>query len=560
MKNTLRKTIASLLMLSMLVMLPACGPTPTPSDDAANGIKLSELGKYTIVYPASYEEWQMEEVTLIQKAVKHVTGSDISAVPDTEAEKDNEIIFASSNRQTSLSEQINALANDMDYIVAESNGDIILGGKSYYGDMRAAYDFVNNYLGYNDLDDIYGDAAQTISGTSTNTYKEPAFTIMVANPGKYPFSCANDVKVMADAGFNMVKLDSYKISTEDFRSYAKWCARFGVRIVLKSVYNIKEKTFDSTNLDVALSCPMMRGHHARYEEATYAYELYSEMCDVYKETYSKYGWKLVMKLESETDTEPFNAILENKGIFKNADIICISNDALNNVFGGYYTRSYERLDILNKLKTIATRNNNELWMAVTTSTATMSSDMAKAPNAFRWNAYIALGYGVTGIEYSLYKRGNVINDNYTKGTRYDDIKAINDELLKMSEIYTQYESLGIYTVDQSGENDPFYNINEPYTGFGNVITEFISSPGYSSPTLFGCFKSKTEDNKYAFVAVNLDSLTELSVIYPPSSFKLNGETVTLYDNGDATVQTLAKTGYYVISISNGAGVFVTIEQ
>lgn len=557
MKKIFSKTITALLIFSMLFMLPACGPTPEPS----NGIKTSDLNKYTIVYPASYEDWQMEEVTLLQKAIKHITGSDIAAVPDTDAEKDNEIIFASSSRQTKLKEQTQSFASEMDYIIAVSDGDIILGGRSYYGDMKAAYDFINNYLGYNDLDDIYNEAKAEISGTETKTYTEPAFTIMVANPGKYPFSCANDVKVMADAGFNMTKLDVINFSPESFRTYAKWCARFNVRIIQKSVYNVKTKSFIINEQDFAVNNPIIYGHYARYETGSKALDMYSEMCDIYKKNYSKYGWKLVMNLSTDGEVISkgiYDEAFSNKDLFKNADVI--SAKASFGVGRGTYTRQYPWFENIRQFKNIAQRNGNDMWMTVATNDGQMGGELQKIQNVFRWNAYIALCFGVNGVEYSLYKRGNVINDDYSKGPRYNDIKEINEELLKMSEAYLQYENLGVYTTDPTEENEEFIQIQNPYTDFDNVITEFIPAPGFESPILFGCFKSKDSDNKYAFVAVNLAALTDIKTIAPPSSFALNAKNVTIYTNGNPTELSLAKTGYYPAAIANGSGIFITVEQ
>ena len=557
MKKLFSKIMTALLAFSMLAMLPACGPTP----NANNGIKTSDLNKYTIVYPASYEDWQMEEVTLLQKAIKHVTGSDIVAVPDTNEEKDNEIIFASSSRQTKLKEQTQSLASEMDYIIAVSDGDIILGGRSYYGDMKAAYDFINNYLGYNDLEDSYGEAKAEISGTETKTYTEPAFTIMVANPGKYPFSCAKDVKVMADAGFNMTKLDVTNFSPESFRTYAKWCARFNVRIIQKSVYNVKTKSFAINEQDFAVNNPIIYGHYARYETKSDLLDMYSEMCDIYKENYSQYGWKLVMNLSIDGEAisgAVYDEAINNNALFKNADVI--SAKAYFGTGTGSYSRQNSWLEYIRQFKNIAQRNGNDMWMTIASNDSRMDGEFQKIQNIFRWNAYIGLCFGVNGVEYSLYKRGNVINDDYSKGPRYDDIKEINEELLKMSEAYLQYEHIGVYTVDPNEDNDPFIQIQNPYTDFDNVITEFIPAPGFESPVLFGCFKSKDSDNKYAFAAVNLAPLTENKTIAPPSSFALNAKNVTIYTNGDPTELALAKTGYYPVAIANGSGIFITVEQ
>ncbi len=551
MKQIFRKTVIVFVLLSMLFVIPACGGS------GSDKIAVSDLGKYTIVYPAEYQDWQMEEVVLLQNVIEHITGKKIAAVPDTEAEKSREIILASSSRQTAVTEQVNAFANDMDYIITVSDGDLILGGKSYYGDMKAIYDLVNNYLGYDDLENIYTDPLSEIADTKTEIYKEPIFTIMVANPGKYPFSSAKDVKVMAEAGFNMTKLDISKFTAESFYTYAKWCARFNVRILQKTVYNLKTKEFNINDLEFSTTNPIIYGHYVRYEKETNDFARYSEMCDIYKEKYAKYGWKLVMNLSGGEDATLFEEAYEDDSIFKNADIISASCGLGIGQSG--YIREFARLDMVNEFKKIASRNSNEFWMTVAESTGVIDSTIEKTPNAFRWKAYLALSFGVTGVEYSLYKRGNVINDDYTKGSRYDDIKQINEELLKMAEVYTQYEQLGVYVVNQQYD-DTFTEIEDQYTGFGNVLTEFIPAAGYDTTSyLIGCFKAKDSSDKYAFVAVDLTEVSEIKTVMPASMFALNGEKVTQYKNGEPTELTITKTGYYAASISNGCGIFVTIE-
>ena len=129
----------------------------------------------------------------------------------------------------------------------------------------------------------------------------------------------------------------------------------------------------------------------------------------------------------------------------------------------------------------------------------------------------------------------------------------------MAEVYTQYEQLGVYVVNQQYD-DTFTEIEDQYTGFGNVLTEFIPAAGYDTTSyLIGCFKAKDSSDKYAFVAVDLTEVSEIKTVMPASMFALNGEKVTQYKNGEPTELTITKTGYYAASISNGSGIFVTIE-
>ena len=219
----IKKVTYLILIVSCLISMAACG-TPTPEATATPmPISLNELSQYTIVYPSEYTDMRMDIVDDIRDAIECITNVRINAVPDSTPETDKEIILASSSRSTSFGEEIKAFASRMDYMIAKDGNDIVLGGQNYYSDMRAVYDFTENYLGYDSVNKSCSEPSKAISGTYSNIYKKPEFTIEAACWAS-KFGEESYIKDMADAHFNMLMTSCY-VSAQEMHNLTKWCAK-----------------------------------------------------------------------------------------------------------------------------------------------------------------------------------------------------------------------------------------------------------------------------------------------------------------------------------------------
>lgn len=79
------------------------------------------------------------------------------------------------------------------------------------------------------------------------------------------------------------------------------------------------------------------------------------------------------------------------------------------------------------------------------------------------------------------------------------------------------------------------------------------------PYLISTFESKDGSGKYAFVIVNNKEVTKANTASLPMQIKLNGNKVTLYDKGKAKELQKNDNGNYLVSVSNGRGVLITVE-
>ncbi len=558
----MKKIISALLALAMLLSLTACQPTVATDN-------FDFLADYTIVYPDEYTSFELEEAKLLQSVIKELTGKEIPMVKDTEAEKEHEIIIASSSRKTGASATVDAFTSGLDYIVAVDGDDIVLGGNHYYGDLKAIYDFINNYLGYNDLTKTFADAVSKIEGTKTVLYKEPAINITAPIDGATPFASQNDVAIMAEAGFNMTRLDTTIFTVEELRHYAKWCARYNIRILQRGAYIDKEARFLEPDAEYMKDCPIIYGHWVMENYRTGDLPIYERLCAAYKEQFEGYGWKLVFAMQSAMGTAKLNPnILDKQStdiLLDGADTFSVLQDiktADSNI-----SRDEDRLNAANIIKLLANETGRDMWIRIT-AIYTSIEDLGEVPfepqeynyeraNWLRWAAYCALAYGVTGVEYQYYKHGHVINDDFTKSELYDTVKAVNTEILAVAEILSGYEWQGVYIQNQD-LSDNFTKLDTPIADPESYI-DLAQPNGYQKSCLIGCFKAKDGSGNVANIIFTTDPLPEKPEVFPSSKANFNGKVIYTYKDGE--IKALEeKTGGYNLSMKDLSEIIFTKDN
>ena len=155
------------------------------------------------------------------------------------------------------------------------------------------YDFVNNYLGYDDIEDIYSES-KAVSGTKTYIYKEPSLTLMGSNLSVSAYTSVEAVRDMAECNFNMIQIMADRYTDEEMRNFAKWCARYEIRVLVYAITDFENETITVTDLEDAVENPMIWGHYIKDEPVFDDYGKWSNITREYVEKYSKYGWKAYM--------------------------------------------------------------------------------------------------------------------------------------------------------------------------------------------------------------------------------------------------------------------------
>ena len=555
----MKKAIIYLLAVAILFMSTACitkpKATPEPDDDYNEGgeeISVYALSKYTIVYPERYTEYQMETVYFLRDAIKKLTGIQIPIIADSKPYTENEIILASSKRVTAIEQQVISLDNPMEYIIAVSEGDIILGGNNYYSDLRAVYDFVYNYMGYDDINNRIINSTKHIKGFAKYRYTEPLFTINAVNYEAEPITNARQVRALSDAGFNTVTVDANMYTEKEMNDFTVQCTRFGIYIIMRGVEYVS----------IYKDCPIIKGHcivDEPYGEDAYQY--YSDLCETYEEAYSGYGWKPYVNFMGQLDV--MKEIADNPQYFENVETLAFesaffgnANISTDNIFREYEVFSHKALS-----------EEKTLWGYIQGD----SVDSTNADRMFRWMANAALCFGATGIQYFNYASPTEAQADASNSSRwiadssnlpseaYNAAKATNIMIDDMSELYYMYNYKGTYTIGE-GEIPDYAVLENPYDGFGDVIEDVEESQGQTY--IVGCFEKKNSVFGYAFMIMNT-AVPESGEYGSDEGYairlKLNAPSALVSIDSEEYILEPDENGYYELVLKNSQAALVMIK-
>lgn len=591
----MKKFITLLSVLLWILLFSACGlqtllPTPSasmPSETTVMPVQSEEpaepmpipvsedvraLGEYTIVYPEQYQNpRQMVEVELLQNVIEELSGKKPEAMSDAIAciSSKNYIIFASSNIKTEFDSIIGSLESEMDYVICvDKDKNVILGGQTYYSDMRAAYDFINNYLGYDDVEDVYTQPTNEIDGSFVYLYEKPSFLIIAHNAAHNVFT----KKVIRDAKsayFNLMTVDKNFCTEAEYMDIGTWCVRY-------EMYFMGIALCDYDTCDVELYCedyiiknPMAKYAGIRDEPPTELLPTIQKMADNFNEKYSQYGINCFV---NHVMSGKVWDTLENDGYLANVPITGFDKYPKN------YTSSdiniTEYLSFLQQVKRVTDKNDQDFWMYLESYDLKNKGVTVYTSKTFRYTAYLAMCFGADAAGYFLYadatyytaegdwSHGELLEADFTPTDAWYDAKATNEELEKISKLYSRYANKAAYLVgkDENGKFTP----SDECTPYYDIIEEFLDKKGNKITDrnyLVGCF-DKLEGTGNAFIIMNLEELNAQPYTTARGQkikLKINGENVTFYQGGEKIDVEIDENGYYTPIMSNGACIFVTVD-
>ena len=572
----MKRAICLILLTVMLILSTACGvaptaeatppgeitvesPTPGLEEYPVEKVSISDLREYVIVYPSYYDEYRMGEVYILRDAIKNVTGYALDVISDGEEKREHEIIIASSTRENGIECSIEKFESGLDYAVGVRKGNIVLGGNNFYADMRAIYYFINNVLGYNDIDDIYSEPQSVMSGIEFNIYEKPLMTIMGSNFSVGPYTEQYAVRDMHDAHFNMMLIEESVYSREQILDFAKWCARYEIFIAIRSM------KFTQAYID----CPIIWGH-VIYDEPLPNLETYisvTEKCDSYIEEYGKYGWKPWVNFAGYD--ECFYDLNEYDGLFDTVPVMSFDRYFGHNIAHNEWG---SLLHVYEQGKEIADRKGVDLWIYI--EAYRLVYEKLNVSKLFRWSSYLSLCFGAKGILYFQYCdhserygsekdliNGSLINHDFSKNEAWYEAQRTNEELLKLAEIYVQYETLGAYVMNSNRKQDSAY-LEAPYPYVSDYISDFIDPDESNKETYLLSFFKKNDSNGKAFIIMNINDLDDVPYAEThaqPARVKINGENVKFYREGVLQSVPEDNDGYYLLEIGNGHCWFVEVE-
>lgn len=522
-------------------------------------VELNNINDYTIVYPSDYTDLRKKDVEFLQKTIKEVTGASLNIISDLEDTSGKEIIIASSKRKNGVEDALEKLPHGLDYVVAVRNGNIVLGGNNYYADIRAIYDFINNTLGYDDVDDKHGETKETISDVTYNLYNEPEFLFMASNSCVPAFTEQHAIRDMAEAHFNMTFVWEYLYETdEQLHNFVKWCARYCIFIIMSQS--------NGYNTELYWDCPVIWGHYVSDEPTVDKFASVHEKCDEYVQKFGKYGWKPYININAPV--EKWTPQCEWLGLFDSVPMVSVDLYWGHSILKDGWTP----FRVFEEVRRVAKLTKRDLWSYI--ETYNITNQKQNTSKKIRWDCYISLCYGAKNIQYFQYgdasrlhtsegdwSFGSLVNEDYTKNQAWFDAKNANEEILRIAPIYNQYESEGvlIYNAEYTeGDTD----MQSPYNDMSKYIVDFAEENGARDPYLFGFFDKIGNNDSRAFILVNLEDLNDKHYEMDEArhvKIKINGENVKFYKDGYIQNVDKDNDGYYTVDIKNGYCWFVTID-
>ncbi len=584
----MKKVLA--LFLSLLVLIGVFSGCEMKNEDT---IKLSDLSDYSIVYPADWTEWELEDVIVLKNTIEKLSGKETKLVPDTEEPDGKEIILASSSRVTKYAEEIASFDNAMCYLIGVDGKNIVLGGQNFYSDMRAIYDFVNNYLGYDDLEDKYSEMKEKVEGKMVTLWEAPEYTTMGSMFSAQPFQNVLQVKDFVDGNFNVAQIMVSSVINKKgtytdpapVRDTLKWCARFGIQAMIypkisinkedSNVFTVQISENDETEQSV-IDCPAVYGLYLIDEPSESNIVIYRNILLYAKEKYTKLGWKMIINTWTPWYPEIAD---EARNVYNNlireylTDLDVVSFDG--------YCHNYERrnlpyCDILKKVSDLAREIDSEFIYFIESAKMDAVDGMgaigAKFPynytKGFRTNSYLGLCFDAKMIEYFQY--GHAVNAGFGDGGEsiidsdfsinheyYDYAQKVNAEVKFVTDILKDYEYQGV--ASDNPKKEALVMIEDPFEDASNYLT--ILSSLANSSVVESFYKAKEGDGK-AVLLVNLDEFTdvkyedEFNIDY--LKLEINGSDYHIYADG-AEIEPMMIGGNLLIPFGNGSCYLITIE-
>ncbi len=534
----------------------------------SEALPLTSIDGYSIIYPAAYDELRMYEVKLLQQKIKDILGFELEILPDTVRIGGRKIILASSNAPNGVEGAIESFESGFDYVVGTLNGNIILGGNNFYADMRAIYDFINNYLGYDDVEDkIIAEPKAEIAGVNIKIYQEPLITLLGSSFATSPYTEQYAVRDMAKAGFNMTIIDSFRYSKEQFHNFIKWCSRYEIKLMLialpKLSYDVDRIIESALNYK---DCPVIWGHVLRDEPREEMFRGIAEACRKYLEKPECIGWKPYVNFAGFKHV--YDEAMARFDYFDTFPVLSIDRYFANQIFD-HYPNCIDMFSGFEKFTDRAKLNGQDFWFYI--ECYNNINKGIHSEKQLRWSSYVGLSFGANGIQYYQYgdcsknytaegdwTGGSLINWDFSKNEAWYHAKQNNEELLKLAEVYRNYSHDFSFILNANSEAEQeIAHLSFDHSSFKDVLADIQDE---KTRYLVGTF-SKICGTGKAFTLVNLETITADKYRTDETTVKvrINGENIKFYFEGEPVDVAKDANGYYDVPMGNGYCWFVTVE-
>lgn len=181
-------------------------------------------------------------------------------------------------------------------------------------------------------------------------------------------------------------------------------------------------------------------------------------------------------------------------------------------------------------------------------------------NRLRYQAYTALCYGATVINWACYTGGwwenNVLDTEGNKTEQYGKLKKINAEIRNIADIYMDHKRTDTHLI--GFENEPWLCDFPLIKTSSSLDTGFIRDLRSNGRLVVGQFVHKTDPSRSAYVICGADDPYDRSPSQYSVSFRDAGKTYKIY-SGEGFAALDKADGRFSFELENCHGVIITVE-
>jgi hypothetical protein len=224
----------------------------------------------------------------------------------------------------------------------------------------------------------------------------------------------------------------------------------------------------------------------------------------------------------------------------------------------------------------AKKHDKELWSFI--ASMSISSQKTRRPSEadLRYQSYVMLAYGSTGIEYFCYASpgyppfpgefkapdwalivpdgyvGREDPENWIRTDTWYSAKTVNEELLAFDHVYLSFDWQGVLVTPGTDAKTTAGTNCFPNTKLSLKYYPRVKKIEASEDTITGCFKDK--DGYDGFMLVNFSDPTQKQTDNVKVTFN-NASRAVVYANGVKSIVDLTN-GVYETALAPGAGQFI----
>lgn len=506
------------------------------------------LNEWTFVVPENYNSYALNEIRKITDIFSTLSGRrpEITSAPSSGS---NLFIGTASDKVPS--------AYDLSYVVKKDGSNIHIGGSNCWADMRAVYsELVYSAMGLK-VDGNIMDAKSDILLSDCEVGDENyyrSFDISAWCTSGDSFDTERQVKEAAEAGFTKVNVAASGDSAS--LDMMKWCAIYDLQILWTGFAS--DGIFDDANYPSVkkyFDAPHVWGFYLRDEPNSSLFPVLKESVEAFAKCSDKVAFINIFpmyaseqQLGNPTYSEHVVQFLDTvMPKWTSVDIYPLNVDGL---YDGY----------CKNLDEFATpcRERGIPFSVYLQSVSFASSKRTPSRRDLEWQTWCIKSFGSDEAIYFTYMtpyssaedfKDALIDHDLEKTNRWFYAQSVNAEFSVYDEPFSRYKrNLGAFSLNAAGKSK-FLKFEIQYDASG-FIKEIVTD----NPLLIGCFEG--DDGSHAFTVVNCNDLQQGE----KAELKINaGASLTVWQNGNASILNPDSEGFITLTLDNGEGIFCEIN-